>query len=160
MPAMAGGETDQIVRHMKTRYKAKKVKIPFMWLARVAVRIVKPAGVKSFKVTLFEGLQIEGESVDREMQLKMRESFGPDWSPILRVKSREGQQVYMYMRDAGESSVKIALVSIDGSDAAVIRATINPDRLADFIDNPRIFGVGLSNKNEPRQTSIEAEKPK
>lgn len=160
VPAVAGGETDQIVRHMKTRYKAKKVKVPFMWLARLAVKIAKPAGVKSFNVTLFEGLQIERESVDREMQVKMRESFGPEWSPILRFRSREGQQIYMYMRDAGETSVKIALVSIDGSDAAVVRATINPERLADFIDNPRIFGIGLSSKKDPVQTVTEEDKPK
>lgn len=152
LPAMAGGETDQIVRHMKSRYKAKKVKIPFMWLAKLAVKIARPAGVKSFNVTLFEGLQFEGETLDREMQVKMRESFGLEWSPILRVRSREGQQVYMYMRDAGETSVKIALVSIDGTDAAVVRATINPGRLAEFIDNPRIFGIGLSDKNEAKSS--------
>jgi hypothetical protein len=138
-----GGEYKQIVRHLKTKYKAKKVKIPFMFLARMAVSIVRPAGVKSFSVTIFEDLKFSKETLDEEMQAAMRSSFGAEWSPILRVRSRNGEQLYMYMRDAGKDSVKISLVTIDKEQAAVIRATINPDRLAEFMDNPKIFGISL-----------------
>lgn len=138
-----GNEYDRVVKQLKTRYQAKKVKIPFMWLARFAVKVVRPAGVKSFSVTLFEDLKFSGQDVDREMQAVMRESFGPEWQPILRVRQKSGQQAYMYMRDAGENSVKIAFLSIDNGDAAVIRATVNPDKLAEFMDNPRIFGVSI-----------------
>src|SRR5215213_899309 len=138
-----GGEYKQIVRHLKTKYKAKKVKIPFMFLARFAVSIVRPAGVKSFSVTIFEDLKFSRETLDAEMQAAMRESFGAEWLPILRIRSRTGEQVYMYMRDAGKESVKISLVTIDKEQAAVIRATINPDKLAEFMDNPKIFGISL-----------------
>src|SRR5215203_3051765 len=78
-----GGEYKQIVRHLKTKYRAKKVKIPFMFLARFAVSIVRPAGVKSFSVTIFEDLKFSRETLDEEMQAAMRESFGAEWSPIL-----------------------------------------------------------------------------
>jgi hypothetical protein len=138
-----GGEYKQIVRHLKTKYKAKKVKIPFMFLARFAVSLVRPAGVKSFSVTIFEDLKFSRETLDAEMQAAMRESFGAEWLPILRVRSRTGEQVYMYMRDAGKESVKISLVTINKEQAAVIRATINPDKLAEFMDNPKIFGISL-----------------
>jgi hypothetical protein len=137
------GEYKQIVRHLKTKYKAKKVKIPFMFLARFAVSLVRPAGVKSFSVTIFEDLKFSKETLDAEMQAAMRDSFGAEWSPILRVRSRTGEQVYMYMRDAGKDAVKISLVTIDKQQAAVIRATINPDRLAEFMNNPKIFGISL-----------------
>lgn len=139
-----GKEYEQIVRHLKTKYKAKKVKIPFMFLARFAVSIVRPAGVKSFSVTLFEDLKFSKETLDAEMQTAMRASFGAEWSPILRVRSRTGEQVYMYMRDAGKDSVRISLVTIDKENAAVIRATVNPDKLAEFIENPKIFGISLN----------------
>ena len=138
-----GGEYKQIVRHLKSKYQAKKVKIPFMWLARFAVSVVRPAGVKSFSVTIFEDLKFSRETLDEEMQAAMRNSFGAEWTSILRVRSRTGEQVYMYMRDAGKDSVKISLVTINNQQAAVIRATINPDRLAEFMDNPKIFGISL-----------------
>ncbi|HEY8559818.1 MAG TPA: hypothetical protein VIL74_05400 [Pyrinomonadaceae bacterium] len=152
-----GGEYKQIVRHLKTKYRAKKVKIPFMFLARFAVSVVRPAGVKSFSVTIFEDLKFSKETLDEEMQAAMRESFGADWSPILRVRSRTGEQVYMYMRDAGENAVKISLVTIDKENAAVIRATVNPDKLAEFMDNPKIFGISLS--DDDRRTANGKENP-
>ena len=152
-----GGEYKQIVRHLKTKYRAKKVKIPFMWLARFAVSVVRPAGVKSFSVTIFEDLKFSKETVDLEMQAAMRDSFGAEWSSILRVRSRTGEQVYMYMRDAGKDSVKISLVTINDKQAAVIRATINPDRLAEFMDNPKIFGISLNDGDKPATNEAKVE---
>ncbi len=150
-------EYKAIVSHLKTKYKAKKVKIPFMFLARFAVSVVRPAGVKSFSVTLFEDLKFSGETLDAEMQSAMRNSFGANWSPIFRVRSRDGQQAYMYIREAGKS-VKIALVTIDKEKAAVIRATFSPERLAEFINNPKIFGISLNDNNQTEKT-IAAESP-
>lgn len=151
-PALAksgsGSEYKQIVNHLKTKYKAKKVKIPLLWLARFAVSVVRPAGVKSFSVTLFEDLKFSRETLDEEMQTAMKNSFTEDWTSILRVRSREGEQVYMYMREAGKS-VKLAVVTIDKEQAAVIRATVNPEKLAEFINDPKIFGISLNDNDRP-----------
>jgi hypothetical protein len=81
------------------------------------------------------------------MQAALRDSFSADWSPIFHVRSREGQQAYMYMREAN-NSVKITLVTIDKEQAAVIRATFNPDRLAEFINDPKIFGISLNDNHQ------------
>jgi hypothetical protein len=153
-----GNEYEKVVKHLKTKYQAKKVKIPMIWLARFAVRMVRPAGVKSFSITMFENLQISRDTLDEEMQAAMKNSLSGDWSPILRIRSREGQQAYMYMREAGANSVKIMLVTIDKNNAAVIRAAFSPDKLAEFVNDPKIFGISL---NENRsQASKEASKPK
>lgn len=152
-----GGEYKKIVSHLKTNYRAKKVKIPLMFLARFAVSVVRPAGMKSFSVTLFEDLKFSRETLDAEMQTAMKNSFGADWSPILRVRSRAGEQVYMYMREAG-TSVKLAVVTIDKEQAAVIRATFNSEKLADFINNPKIFGISLDDND--RQAIDKDSKPK
>ncbi len=138
-------EYKSIVRHLKTKYRAKKVKIPLMWLARFAVNVIRPAGVKSFSVTLFEDLKFSRETLDKEMQSVLKNSFTAEWSPILRARSAEGQQAYMYMREDGKN-VRIALVTIDKENAAVIRATFSPERLADFINDPKVFGISLNEK--------------
>jgi len=94
LPASYGktNEFDAIAAHLKSQYKAKKVHIPFMWLAKAAVKIVRPAGVKSFNVTLFEDLKFSAESIDAEMQQAMRKSFDASWSSILRARTRDGEQ--------------------------------------------------------------------
>ncbi|HEV7699023.1 MAG TPA: hypothetical protein VGO43_02240 [Pyrinomonadaceae bacterium] len=149
-------EFDQIGGHLRASYHAKKVHIPFMWLARAVVHIAKPAGVKSFNVTLYEDLKFSLESVDREMQAAMRSSFGPEWTSVFHVRSRDGQQAYMYMRESG-NNVKIAVVTVEKEQAAVIRATISPERLASFINNPSVFGISLKSddKDGPTPTPTE-----
>ena len=131
---------------MKTKYQAKKVKIPFMWVARFAVSVVRPAGVKSFSITMFENLKFSRATLDEEMRSALRKSFSADWSPIFRVRSREGEQVYMYMRESGDN-VKLTLVTIDKDQAAVIRATFSPEKLAEFINDPKIFGISLNDND-------------
>lgn len=145
-------EYDAIMKHLQTTYQAKKVKIPFMWLARFAVRIIKPAGVKSFSFTMFENLKFSRETLDEEMQSAMRNSLNPEWIPLLRVRSRDGEQVYAYMRESGKD-VKMMLVTINRDEAALIRATFNPEKLADFINNPKIFGISLGDNTAQIKSS-------
>src|SRR3954471_12545426 len=135
-------EYDRLVRHLKTRYQAKKINIPFIFLARMVVGVARPAGVKSFSITLFRDVKISRENLDGEIRSAMSEMFGPEWSPIFRVRSQKGQQAYMYMRDDGKN-VRVSLLTIDKEQAAIIRATFNPDKLIDFINNPRIMGISL-----------------
>jgi hypothetical protein len=94
-------------------------------------------------VTLFEGLKFSRETIDKEMQTVLRSSFDSEWSPIFRARTAEGQQAYMYMREQGQN-VRIALVTIDKENAAVIRATFSPDKLAEFINDPKVFGISLN----------------
>ena len=76
--AKTPNEYNAIVSHLKTKYRAKKVKVPFMWLARFAVSVVRPAGVKSFSVTLFENLKVSRDTLDQEMQDALKQSFSPE----------------------------------------------------------------------------------
>lgn len=152
-------EYDRIVRHLKTKYRAKKVTIPFLFLARFAVGVVRPAGVKNFGVTLFKDLQFSFDSIDNEMQAAMRNSFGPEWTPAFRVRSREGQQAYMYMREDGKN-IRIALVTIDKEQAAIIRATFSPDRLAAFINDPKILGISLRDEDGSKDSDKDEDRKK
>jgi hypothetical protein len=153
LPAMAKpSEYDLIVRHLKSKYQAKKVTIPFIWLARFAVSVARPAGVKSFSVTLFNGLKFSRTELDKEMQAAMRSSFGQGWESVFHVRSQTGQQAYMYMQ-GDNKNVRIALVTIDKEQAAVIRATFNPDKLVDFINDPKIFGISLDDKDQKKNNS-------
>ena len=142
-----GNEYDAVCDHLENKFHAKKVKIPFMWLARMAVGIVRPAGVKSFKVTTYTNLRFENETLNEEMRSVMRNAFSDEWIPILRIRSKTGEQIYMNMRESG-NNVKILLVSINQTEATVVRAKFNPEKLAEFINNPKIFGISLDDNEQ------------
>jgi hypothetical protein len=146
-----------ISKHLETNYQAKKVKIPFMWLAKLAVKVVRPAGVKSFDVTMFENLSFKRADLDREMQLAMQDSLGSDWSPVIRVRSREGEQVYMYLHDEGEN-VKVMFVAIDKTNATVVRAKFNADKFVEFLNNPKIFGFSIGDEKKQTEPEISENK--
>lgn len=151
-------EYDQIVKHLKTKYQAKKVKIPFLWLARFAVSVVRPAGVKSFSVTLFENLKFSPDTLDQEMQQALGRSFAEEWQPVFRARSREGQQAYMYMREAGKD-IRLTLVTIDKAQAAIVRATFSPDKLVEFTKDPKIFGISIGDKKDQQPPSPKVDPP-
>jgi hypothetical protein len=152
-----GNEFDAVCDHLENQYGAKKVKIPFMWLARFAVGIVRPAGVKAFKVTIYKDLKFSPELLNEEMKITMRDSFSEEWSPVMRIRSKTGEHVYMNMRESGKN-VKVLFVTVNKDEAVVVRAKFNPDKLVSFIDNPRIFGISLAEKKrEPKQ--VKASEP-
>src|SRR3954469_2939697 len=85
-----GSDFDAIVKHLKTRYQAKKRGIPFMGLAKFGIRIIKPAGVKSINVSLFEDLKNTGELSDSELSGVMRNSLSAEWMPLASFRQRGG----------------------------------------------------------------------
>src|SRR5918911_2115628 len=119
-------EFDAITKHLKLRYNAKRVSIPFLGLANFFVKIVRPAGVKSFKVAIFEDLNFgSGQGGSVGLNAVMRTALSPEWQPLVRVRSRDGEQLYVYAREAGEN-IKLMVVTIDRTDAVAARVKISP----------------------------------
>lgn len=138
---------DAITKHLKTRYRAKKRSIPFFGLAKFAVRIVKPAGVKSISLSLFEDLKNTDELPDNELNGLMRNSLSSEWQPLVSVRQRNGDQVYIYAADAGKD-IKLAVLVINQREAALARVRVNPDALRKFMDNPQILGISLGDDRQ------------
>lgn len=135
-------EFDAITKHLKQRFNAKRVSIPFLGLANFFVRIVRPAGVKSFKVAIFEDLNLGAGQSDAGLALVMRGALSPEWQPLVRTRSREGGQVYVYAREAGEN-IKLMVVTIDRTDAVIARVKLSPKRLSEFLQDPKILGISI-----------------
>ena len=135
-------EFDAITKHLKLHYNAKRISIPFLGLANFFVHIVRPAGVKSFKVAIFEDLNFVSGQSDSELGLVLRSALSAEWQPLVRVRSGDGEQVYIYAREAGEN-LKLMVVTIDHTDAVVARVKVSPQKLSDFLNNPKILGISV-----------------
>ena len=132
-PAAYAGdkELDAVVKHLETHYKAKKrASLPFF--ARVALKFVKPAGVKSFKLTTLEGLEgnAGGDALDALLRAKLHDS----WRPLVRVYStREREQVFIYARQV-KKDLELLVVAVDEEEATVLKAKLDPERASDLVD--------------------------
>jgi hypothetical protein len=133
---------DTIVQHLKTRYKAKRKSIPFLGLAKFAVKLVRPAGVKSFDVTMFENVDNSCDMTGRELNAAMRNALSAEWQPLVSVRSRNGEQTYVYAREAGDD-IKLMVVNISRAEAVVVRVKLNPNALVKFMNDPKILGISL-----------------
>jgi hypothetical protein len=141
-PATARADDfDAVVKNVRAACGGKKVRIPFLGLASFATRIVRPAGVKSFKLAVLEDLTRAGDVAG--LGAAIGQSLGPGWRPLVRIRSGRGaEQTHVYVREAGDN-LKLMIVTLDGRQATVIRAKVNPEALAKFARDPKILGVSL-----------------
>ncbi|HEV2914473.1 MAG TPA: hypothetical protein VGX92_14440 [Pyrinomonadaceae bacterium] len=137
-------EFKAIAAHLKSRYQAKQKRIPFLGLANLVVRMVRPAGVKSFKVAIFEHLNHSDNVNHAELNSVIRGALDQQWQPLVRVYSRKkGEQVFVYVRKEGEN-MKLMVVSLERTEAFVARVKLSPARLAQWMENPEILGFSLA----------------
>jgi hypothetical protein len=136
---------DAVVKNVRAACGGKRVRIPFLGLAGFATRLVRPAGVKSFKLAVFEDVRMTGDALG--LGAAIGQSLGPGWRPLVRVRSGRGAaQTHVYIREAGDN-LKLMIVTLDGDQATVIRAKVNPEALARFARDPKVLGISLG-KND------------
>lgn len=130
-----------VVQHVRAACGGKKIKIPFLGLANFAAKFVRPAGVKSFKLAVFEELTMSGDLTG--LGAAVGRSLGPEWRALVRVRvDRGAEQTYVYVRDAGDD-LKLMVVTLDGNQATVVQAKVSPEALARFARDPNLLGISL-----------------
>ncbi|HZS08281.1 MAG TPA: hypothetical protein VFD58_25835 [Blastocatellia bacterium] len=143
---------DSIVRHIETHYRARRTRIPFLGLAGFAVKIIRPAGVKSLKLAVFEDQDFSDAVGDTKFEEVMRGALEQQWQPLVRVNSRRGgERVYIFSK-ANKDDVELMIVTLEQHEAVALQVRINPDRLMKFInDHDEVRGglwKGKGRRNE------------
>src|SRR5215510_2476849 len=142
-----------VVKHIETNYGAKKVRIPFLGLANFAVKLVRPAGVKGFKLAVFEDQNFSAREGAASFDAVMREAYNKDWQPMVQVSSKRNgaSHTFIYVKSSGKD-VQFALAVLEDREAVVLEVKFNPDAAARFLENPKIMGISLGK-------SIRGDKP-
>lgn len=142
--APKGKGFNDVVKYIEKNYGAKKTKIPMLGLAKFAIWMIRPAGVKGFKLAVFEDQNFAGRPESIPFSQVMRQSFNKDWSPLMQINSkRDGNsRTFIYVRQT-KKDVEFALAMLEEREAVVIQAKFNPDAAARFLENPKIMGVSL-----------------
>jgi hypothetical protein len=153
--SLAGDESfSSVVKHIKSSYHAKQQGFfGAMMLARFAVKLVKPAGVKNFKVVLLRDLDYSEAPETRSAHFHsfIQSKIDPIWTPLVQYSSpREKQWTYVYVTREKED-VKLLVVTLQRKDAVVLQTKFSPAKLVEFMNNPQIMGISLNdNKSRDR----------
>jgi len=133
-----------IVKKIESSYSARQRKIPFLGLAGFLVKIVKPAGVKEFKLAVFEDQDFSPGPHDYEFQKVIESSFKDKWQPVVRSNIRaEGSRAYIYSQPAGKD-IELLSVTFARRQAIVVQAKVDPKSVMKFLENPQIMGISLA----------------
>jgi len=135
---------NDVVNHLEKNYHAKRTKVPMLGLAKFAIRLVRPAGVKGFKLAVYEDQDFASLSEKMSFAQVMRQSYNKDWSPLLQVNSkRDGDShTFIYVKQTNKD-VQFALATVEERQAVVLEVKFNPDAAARFLENPKIMGISL-----------------
>jgi len=128
-----------LVQHVESHYHAKRLRIPLLGLANFAVKIVRPKGVKGFKLAVFEDQDFSPQPGDRRFETTIRGVLPLEWQPLVCVRSRGGERTYIYAREDGKD-IKLLVVTLGPRNAVVIEAKLNPKSLMNDLDQPRQMG--------------------
>jgi hypothetical protein len=139
------------VKYLKSNYQARgQSTFGMVTFARFLVKVIKPAGVKNFKVNMLRDLQFTNAKVDSDLGSFIRANVHQDWRPLTQVVSlRNNQYVYVYFMPEKEDA-KFLVVAVQQKDAFVVQFKFDTERLAKFIEKPEIMGISLTgddNKN-------------
>ena len=153
--SFAGDESfSKVVKHLKSSYRAKQQGFfGAMMLARFAVKIIKPAGVKNFKVVLLRDLDYSEAPSPRNGHFHefIQSKIDPTWTPLVQYSSpRENQWTYVFTTRE-KSDVKLLVVTLQRKDAVVLQTKFSPEKLMEFMNNPQIMGISLNNDNRSKE---------
>jgi len=153
--SLAGDESfSQVVKHIKSNYRAKQQGFfGAMMLARFAVKVIKPAGVKNFKLVLLRDLDYTEAPSPKNGHFHsfIQQKIDPRWTPLIQYSSpREKQWTYVFITQENDD-VKVLVVTLQRNDAVVFQTKFSPAKLVEFMNNPQIMGISIGdNKSRDR----------
>jgi VWFA-related protein len=153
-----------LTKHIEAQCRAKRKRMPFLGLANFAVRFVHPAGVKGFKVAIYEDHDFTPRPGETPFAAVMREAYKQDWQPLVQARSA-GNRTYVYARPSGKD-VQFALALFEPRQAFVVEVKLNPEAAMKYLGNPNSLGASLLDgfrldslamKNSARQSSAKSD---
>lgn len=144
-----------LAKAIDSKAGVKRVWIPFLGVARFAVRVVQPEGVRDFQLATFSGT----DNVDpRELQSLMRSKIGPGFTPLVQVWSRKHgkkEWSFIYARPHANGRVEMVVLAQDDEETVLVRVDVDADVLARELGEPGNVGH-IARGGSRRDTGDEA----
>ena len=134
-PARASDrEFHEIVNRLAMTYHKKPM--PFMGFVSFVARFAQPQGVSGMKFAIFDEIDPSLSPDENEFDAFLQSVVGSEFQPFVRVRShRDHEQTYVYLHNLKDAS-EMLVVTIDSSDAVVVKMRLKPEAMRDWMDDP------------------------
>ncbi len=133
LPARAGDkEFDQLVGRLQSHYQKAPMGTGFLGFM---ARCFSPNGVSGLRMAIFEDVDSDRKPLGQDFDAFVKQTVGADREPFVRVRSRNGEQVYIYLQPKG-SKAELLLIAAEKHDAVVMKMRLDPDKLQEWVTNP------------------------
>jgi hypothetical protein len=130
----ADREFHEIVNRLAATYHKKPM--PFVGFVSFVARFAQPQGVSGMKFAIFDDIDPSLSPDENEFDAFMQSIVGSEFQPFVRVHShRDHEQIYVYLHNVKESS-EMLVVTIDSSDAVVVKMRLKPEAMKNWMDDP------------------------
>jgi hypothetical protein len=134
--AAAGDEDFHLLVDRVSNYYQKRP-MPFMGLLSFIGNRFTPHGVSHLHMAIFEDVDPSRAPAGKEFDSFMQGLVGASYQPFVRVRSnRNAEQTYIYARERGKQSYEMLIVSMEPTEAVVLKIDLNPDAMRDWVDEP------------------------
>lgn len=148
-PAWAGDqEFHSLVERMSAYYQKRPMR--FMGLLSFFASRFTPGSVSHFQMAIFDDIDTSRRPPDEEFEPSLESLAGRSYHRFVRVHDvRSGEWTCIYTREAGKTRFEMLIVSIDSSDAVLIKMQLTPDALREWVNEP--VRKGRDSREEARQ---------
>ena len=151
-----------VVKHIESHYNGKRQgTYGGVTFGRFLVKMIKPAGVQNFKVVIFKTIEFPDGSSRRGMNFHaaVRSRINKEWTPLVQYSSpSERQWTYVYAHFLTKD-VKVLVVTLQKEQAFVVQTKFSPEKLIEFMNNPKIMGISLKGNSNGQPPAEDKDDP-
>jgi len=126
-----------IAKAIDAQSGVRRIWIPFLGIARMAVRVVAPEGIHDFQLVTFEG----ADQLDpRKLQDIVQAKAGAGFVPLVRTWSRNsGEWSFIYARPSARGDrLELIVLAHDDENTVLVRVDVDADKIAQELrEKPR-----------------------
>jgi hypothetical protein len=119
-------EFNSIVAQIESTGGARRSTIPFLGLANLMVRLIRPGGIKGFKLAMFGDQQFTSSTEFDNFGTSVRMRLGDEWKQLVAARSRRNvEQTYAYARER-EGELELMIIKLQERKALVLQVKLDP----------------------------------
>ena len=118
-------EFNSIVEQIESSGNARRSTIPFLGLANLMVKLIRPGGIKGFRLAMFGDQEFASSTEFDNFGPRVRARLGNEWRQLVSARSRRTlEQTYAYARES-QGELELMIIKLEERKAVVLQVKLD-----------------------------------